>query len=289
VVSIEFGDEFGECADGQGRDAVGKMHGRGCRIAGLEDVLPATGWGLLTLEKSRPEVNERWTDTASAHEERGLKHRPVTETRRVPIPRELVAILRQHIDAFGVAPDGRIFSSDRGHIIASTAISDVWAEARALALTPAQFASPLAGCPYTMAGLMPCMRQMGTLEPSRAQGRQWLLAKILRCGSWFLGGCGGWPEPGQACSGFVVEHDGFRLVIDLGYAAVPRLLEQAAAREIDAVFISHGHPDHCADLNPLLRGRALATDPPPPLPVYALPGALDAVLALDRPGCWPAP
>ena len=99
-----------------------------------------------------------------------------------------------------------------------------------------------------------------------------------------LGGCGGWPEPGKACSGFLVEHDGFRLVVDLGYATVPRLLEVAAAREIDAVFISHGHPDHCADLNPLLRARALAADPPPPLPVYALPGALDAVLALDRPG-----
>jgi ribonuclease BN (tRNA processing enzyme) len=68
-----------------------------------------------------------------------------------------------------------------------------------------------------------------------------------------LGGCGAWPEPGKACSGFLVEHDGFRLVIDLGYATVPRLLERATAREIDAVFISHGHPDHCADLNPLLR------------------------------------
>ncbi|WP_241825426.1 MBL fold metallo-hydrolase [Micromonospora sp. CB01531] len=40
----------------------------------------------------------------------------------------------------------------------------------------------------------------------------------------------------------------------------------------------------CADLNPLLRARTLRDDPPPPLPVYALPGALDAVLALDRPG-----
>ncbi len=98
-----------------------------------------------------------------------------------------------------------------------------------------------------------------------------------------LGGCGAWPEPGKACSGFLVEHDGFRLVVDLGYATVPRLLEHAAARDVDAVFISHGHPDHCADLNPLLRARALAADPPP-LPVYAPPGALDAVLALDRPG-----
>ena len=99
-----------------------------------------------------------------------------------------------------------------------------------------------------------------------------------------LGGCGAWPEAGQACSGFLVEHDDFRLVMDLGYATVPRLLEEVAADRVDAVFISHGHPDHCADLNPLLRARALQDDPPPPLLVYALPGSLDAVLALDRPG-----
>jgi len=98
-----------------------------------------------------------------------------------------------------------------------------------------------------------------------------------------LGGCGAWPEAGQACSGFLVEHDGFRLLVDVGYAIVPRLLELVAPGEVDAVFISHGHPDHCADLNPLLRARALRDDPAPPLPVYAPPGALDAVLALDRP------
>jgi len=109
---------------------------------------PESDWGSLTLEKSRPEVNRRWTDTASAHEERGLKHRPAQESRRVPIPPELVQILRAYIANFGVAPDGRIFSSERGHVIASTAISDVWAAARILALTPEQVASPLAGRPY---------------------------------------------------------------------------------------------------------------------------------------------
>jgi hypothetical protein len=72
------------------------------------------------------------------------------ETRRVPIPPELVTILRTHIDTFGVAPDGRVFSSDRGQPVASTAISNVWAEARALALTPAQVASPLPGRPYDL-------------------------------------------------------------------------------------------------------------------------------------------
>lgn len=99
-----------------------------------------------------------------------------------------------------------------------------------------------------------------------------------------LGGCGAWPEAGQACSGYLVEHDGFRLLVDLGFATVPRLLERVNADQVDAVFISHGHPDHCADLNPLLRARTMRHDPAAPLPVYALPGALDAVFALDRPG-----
>jgi len=99
-----------------------------------------------------------------------------------------------------------------------------------------------------------------------------------------LGGCGAWPGAGQACSGYLVEQDAFRLLVDPGYATMPRLLSRVAAAEVDAVFVSHGHPDHCADLNPLLRARALCDDPPAPLPVYAPPGALDAVLALDRPG-----
>lgn len=99
-----------------------------------------------------------------------------------------------------------------------------------------------------------------------------------------LGGRGAWPDAGQACSGYLVEHEGFRLLVDPGYAIVPRLLELIEPEQVDAVFISHGHPDHCADLNPLLRARALRDDPAPPLPVYAPTDSLRAVLALDRPG-----
>jgi ribonuclease BN (tRNA processing enzyme) len=99
-----------------------------------------------------------------------------------------------------------------------------------------------------------------------------------------LGGCGGWPAAGMACSGYLVEHAGFRVLIDPGYAIMPRLLEMHDAADVDAVLVSHGHPDHCADLNPLLRARALRDEPVPALPVYAPAGALDPVLALDRPG-----
>ncbi len=99
-----------------------------------------------------------------------------------------------------------------------------------------------------------------------------------------LGGAGAWPPAGGACSGYLVEHAGFRLLVDPGYAVLPRLLELMPADAVHAVLVSHGHPDHVADLNPLLRARALRDDPALPLPTFALPGVLRAVLALDRPG-----
>jgi integrase len=112
--------------------------------------LPATGWGRLLVDVSRPEVNTKWTDSGDAHEQRGLKHRGRDDVRPVPIPPALVKILRQHIKEFGVGPDGRIFRSERGGVIASTAYTEVWQEARTLAFTPAQVASPLARRPYDL-------------------------------------------------------------------------------------------------------------------------------------------
>jgi ribonuclease BN (tRNA processing enzyme) len=97
-----------------------------------------------------------------------------------------------------------------------------------------------------------------------------------------LGGSGGYPPAGGACSGYLIEYDGFRLLVDPGYAIVPRLLGIVPAGAIDAVLVSHGHPDHVADLNPLLRARLMGNDEASPLPAYALPDALSRVLALDQ-------
>lgn len=99
-----------------------------------------------------------------------------------------------------------------------------------------------------------------------------------------LGGCGAWPSAGQACSGYLVEFEDFSLLIDPGYAIVPRLVHRMKPGQLDAVFVTHRHPDHCADLNPLLRAREMSSEDAPALPVFAPPGAVDAVLALDRPG-----
>ncbi|MBB5806815.1 ribonuclease BN (tRNA processing enzyme) [Saccharothrix ecbatanensis] len=96
-----------------------------------------------------------------------------------------------------------------------------------------------------------------------------------------LGGVGAWPTASQACSGYLVEHDGFTLLVDPGYSTFPALQALMPASAVDAVLVSHGHPDHCADLNPLLRARALGGSAPV-LPLYAPEGALDRVLALDQ-------
>ncbi|MFF7052182.1 tyrosine-type recombinase/integrase [Streptomyces griseorubiginosus] len=112
--------------------------------------LPDSGWGSLILGKSRPTVGKRWTGTGAVHDNRGLKNRPANATRIVPIPPRLVRILLAHIEEFGTAKDGRLFANERGGVVASTTYWRVWDEARHLALTPEQVASPLAARPYDL-------------------------------------------------------------------------------------------------------------------------------------------
>lgn len=96
-----------------------------------------------------------------------------------------------------------------------------------------------------------------------------------------LGGGGAYPTPERGCGGYLVEHEGIRLLVDPGYGTLTALLARIGGAGVDAVFVSHAHADHCADLNPLLRVRHLTADPPPALPVFVLRGGVDAVLALD--------
>ncbi|GAA3953844.1 MBL fold metallo-hydrolase [Actinomadura viridis] len=96
-----------------------------------------------------------------------------------------------------------------------------------------------------------------------------------------LGGCGAFPEPGRACSGFAVDWDGYRLVLDLGYATFPRLLAHWPDGALDAVAITHEHPDHCIDLHALFRMRLYGRPGGPRLPLYCPPGVLDRLQGLE--------
>jgi integrase len=60
-------------------------------------------------------------------------------------------ILREHLDAFGTAPDGRLFraATSDGRIRESV-YTKTWKQAREIGLSPAQAASPLAARPYDL-------------------------------------------------------------------------------------------------------------------------------------------
>jgi ribonuclease BN (tRNA processing enzyme) len=63
-----------------------------------------------------------------------------------------------------------------------------------------------------------------------------------------LGADGSFPGPGGACSGYLVECAGTRVWLDAGSGSLANLQRHVALGDIDAVVISHGHPDHWTDL-----------------------------------------
>jgi hypothetical protein len=108
------------------------------------------GLGRIDLAASASRAGTAWTDHGTARQERGLKHRAAGEIRTIPIPPELVKLVRAHIKRYGTTPDGRIFQTARGGLIQDSAYSAVWAGARKIALTEPQFRSPLGRRPYDL-------------------------------------------------------------------------------------------------------------------------------------------
>jgi ribonuclease BN (tRNA processing enzyme) len=93
-----------------------------------------------------------------------------------------------------------------------------------------------------------------------------------------VGCAGSFPGPDSAASCYLLEADGFRLVVDLGNGALGALQKYAGLFDIDAVCLSHLHADHCVDLYSYSIARTYAPDgPQPPLPVYGPPGARERI------------
>ena len=63
-----------------------------------------------------------------------------------------------------------------------------------------------------------------------------------------VGCAGSFPGPDSPASCYLLEAEGFRLVIDLGNGALGVLQRYAGLFDIDAICVSHLHADHCADL-----------------------------------------
>ena len=64
-----------------------------------------------------------------------------------------------------------------------------------------------------------------------------------------LGNNGPYPAPGGACSGYLVESENAKVVIDMGSGAFANLLKIIEdPEEIDAVILTHLHGDHMSDI-----------------------------------------
>jgi ribonuclease BN (tRNA processing enzyme) len=99
-----------------------------------------------------------------------------------------------------------------------------------------------------------------------------------------LGSSGAWPEPGRACSGFLLEHDGFRVALDLGYGTLSRLLallRSTTAAGLDAVVVTHDHPDHVVDLHGLFRARLYDGQALPRISLYAPEAVIERIAGLE--------
>lgn len=85
-----------------------------------------------------------------------------------------------------------------------------------------------------------------------------------------LGCSGSIPGPGAAASGYLLEAGGCTLVLEFGNGVLSRFQEERPLFSMDALVLSHLHPDHCVDVSSLYVARKYHPVPPSgPLPVYA--------------------
>jgi ribonuclease BN (tRNA processing enzyme) len=65
-----------------------------------------------------------------------------------------------------------------------------------------------------------------------------------------LGKSPSWQDADGACSGYLVEEDGFSLLLDCGNGVFSKLRHYCDYVDVDAVLITHLHADHFLDLVP---------------------------------------
>ena len=89
-----------------------------------------------------------------------------------------------------------------------------------------------------------------------------------------LGKSPAWQDVDGACSGYLVEEQGCRLLIDCGNGVFAKLRRFADYVDVDAVVITHLHADHFLDLVPFAYALTYAPRQQP-VPVDRWPGTDD--------------
>lgn len=103
---------------------------------------------------------------------------------------------------------------------------------------------------------------------------------------YIVGSSGTFPAPGRPAAGYVIEQGETRVWCDAGPGTFMSLPMDPDL--IDAVVISHHHPDHCSDLFAAYHAWTYRPEPREPVPLYAPRGVWDRVSAfIDKePECF---
>jgi ribonuclease BN (tRNA processing enzyme) len=101
-----------------------------------------------------------------------------------------------------------------------------------------------------------------------------------------IGSSGTFPAPGRPASGYLVERGDTRVWCDAGPGTFMSLPVDSDL--VDAVVISHQHPDHCSDLMAAYHAWTFRPSPRDPVPVFAPQAVWDHMVAfLERqPTCF---
>ena len=91
-----------------------------------------------------------------------------------------------------------------------------------------------------------------------------------------LGSSGTWASATSGCSGYLVDDGTTRLWIDCGPGSLSALQHHCAVADVDALIVSHEHPDHLFDL-PVLRNAMVYGLGLEGLPLYAPASTLDRI------------
>jgi ribonuclease BN (tRNA processing enzyme) len=95
-----------------------------------------------------------------------------------------------------------------------------------------------------------------------------------------LGCSGSFPGPDSACSCYLVDVAGFRLLVDFGTGALSAVQRFAGLYSLDAIVLTHMHPDHMFDACSYVVARRYAPDGPlPKIPLFAPAGAQERLCA----------
>jgi ribonuclease BN (tRNA processing enzyme) len=75
-----------------------------------------------------------------------------------------------------------------------------------------------------------------------------------------LGCAGSVPGPDSPASGYLLEADGYRLVLDMGHGTFGTLQRYVHPAAVDAIVVTHLHADHCIDLTAYIVALRYGTD-----------------------------